>query len=695
MRKQSTGAGKGQLIGLVSFLLVIVLGGVGFGFFMLGEYERQDAAARQQLADLRADSLALVVASQDSLAGQEDAFLRLSGASQSLNRNWQGLRDKLAAQNVDAEQLALVSQNSGTIYTAATALDANRDTILFLHLVAARLNETIPLLQQEYNNVVESLLEEGNDAQQVALAQMQSWRAERIARNVDKMLAGTADADEAADVFNYDASLFGEVLNAQLDGSIALGIAPIEEEFARESLVEILSLFSFVDESVDEIFAATPALLESRAAGADVLNTSPAFQTQLDELNTTINSLGGMRAINQQMVTIAAAAAVGLMMLIALLYNRRSADRTATVERENERNQSAILRLLDELADLAEGDLTTTATVTEDFTGTIADSINYTIDQLRELVTRINNTATRVTSAAQTTRSTALTLAEASDHQAQEIAGASAAVNEMAVTIDQVSANAAESAGVAERSVSIAANGAEVVQSTISGMDNIREQIQESSKRIKRLGESSQEIGDIVSLINDIADQTNILALNAAIQASMAGEAGRGFAVVADEVQRLAERSANATKQIEGLVKTIQNDTNEAVVSMEQTTAEVVNGAALAERAGVSLEEIESVSSNLAELIQNISNAARQQAASAGHISTTMNVIQEITVQTSQGTSDAADSIGQLAEMAVELQDSVAGFKLPSDVAEDIPEDAIDELIDLAEDESPAPTTVG
>jgi twitching motility protein PilJ len=265
----------------------------------------------------------------------------------------------------------------------------------------------------------------------------------------------------------------------------------------------------------------------------------------------------------------------------------------------------------------------------------------------------------------------------------------------MAVTIDQVSANAAESAGVAERSVSIAANGAEVVQSTISGMDNIREQIQESSKRIKRLGESSQEIGDIVSLINDIADQTNILALNAAIQASMAGEAGRGFAVVADEVQRLAERSANATKQIEGLVKTIQNDTNEAVVSMEQTTAEVVNGAALAERAGVSLEEIESVSSNLAELIQNISNAARQQAASAGHISTTMNVIQEITVQTSQGTSDAADSIGELAEMAVELQDSVAGFKLPSEVAEDISEEAIDELIDLAGEETLAPTAVG
>ena len=270
--------------------------------------------------------------------------------------------------------------------------------------------------------------------------------------------------------------------------------------------------------------------------------------------------------------------------------------------------------------------------------------------------------------AAEETQSTALHLAEASEHQAQEIAGASAAVNEMAVTIDQVSANAAESASVAERSVSIANNGAKVVQNTINGMDTIREQIQDTSKRIKRLGESSQEIGDIVSLINDIADQTNILALNAAIQASMAGDAGRGFAVVADEVQRLAERSATATKQIEALVKTIQNDTNDAVISMEQTTAEVVRGARLAQDAGVALEEIETVSASLAELIQNISNAARQQASSAGHISNTMNVIQEITSQTSAGTNATAKAIGNLSKLALELRESVTGFKLPEEM---------------------------
>ncbi|MBD3668133.1 MAG: chemotaxis protein, partial [Kangiella sp.] len=296
----------------------------------------------------------------------------------------------------------------------------------------------------------------------------------------------------------------------------------------------------------------------------------------------------------------------------------------------------------------------------------IADSFNLTIDQLRGVVGAINEAVDQVSKSAEETQQTSTALAEASRQQAQEITGASAAINEMAVSIEQVSANASESSQVAEKSVEIAKKGGEVVRNTIRGMDTIREQIQETSKRIKRLGESSQEIGNIVSLINDIADQTNILALNAAIQASAAGEAGRGFAVVADEVQRLAERSSNATKQIEALVKTIQTDTNEAVISMEDTTSEVVRGARLAQDAGVALEEIETVSTNLADLIQSISNAARQQAASAGHVSNTMTVIQEITTQTSEGTQETARSIGKLTELSEDLRRSVSGFKLDS-----------------------------
>lgn len=375
------------------------------------------------------------------------------------------------------------------------------------------------------------------------------------------------------------------------------------------------------------------------------------------------------RALTGNYGLMLAVGGIVLVAIIAMLLVRDARNRLAEQAEQNERNQAAILQLLDELADLAEGDLTVHASVTENFTGAIADSINFAIDQMRGLVSNINRLSVRVARAAEETQSTAKNLATAAENQAREIGAASAAINDMAVSIDHVSSNAAESASVADRAVTIAGKGSEVVQAAISGMDNIRGQIQETSKRIKRLGESSQEIGDIVSLINDIADQTNILSLNAAIQASMAGDAGRGFAVVADEVQRLAERSSAATKQIAALVKTIQTDTNEAVISMEHTTAEVVSGAKRAQDAGVALEEIENVSTSLAELIQNISNAARQQAASAGHVSNTMNVIQEITSQTATSTETTAKSIGALAGMANEMRTSVEGFKLPGDAA--------------------------
>jgi twitching motility protein PilJ len=318
------------------------------------------------------------------------------------------------------------------------------------------------------------------------------------------------------------------------------------------------------------------------------------------------------------------------------------------------------------MGDLADGDLTVTASVTEDITGAIADSINYAIEALRELVTTINTTSEQVSSATQESRATAMHLAEASEHQAEQITQANGLIMTMTQAIDQMSNDATESAEVAKRSVEIASTGAETVRNTITGMDNIREQIQETSKRIKRLGESSQEIGDIVELIDDIADQTNILALNAAMQAAMAGEAGRGFAVVADEVQRLAERSINATKQIEALVKTIQADTNEAVTSMEASTSGVVKGATLAEDAGEALKEIESVSQYIADLTGKISSSAHDQSTQAVTIKDTMSVIQEITNQTSEGTHQTANSIGMLADLSDQLQKSVAGFRLPS-----------------------------
>jgi len=321
--------------------------------------------------------------------------------------------------------------------------------------------------------------------------------------------------------------------------------------------------------------------------------------------------------------------------------------------------------LLDEIGDLAAGDLTVKTTVSEDFTGAIADSINVTVESLRGLVKTINDTSTQLSSSVHETEQIASRLSDASKQQSHDISVAGSSISKMSVSMDEVSTEASESSKVAMRSVEIAKKGGEAVKRTMDGMDNIREHIQETSKRIKRLGESSQEIGDIVELINDIAEQTNILALNASIQAAMAGEAGRGFAVVADEVQHLAERSANATKQIEALVKTIQADTNEAVISMEKSTAGVVNGAQIAEDTGSALEEIESVSDQLAGLIQNISTSAREQANVATELATSMNSIQEMTTQASEGTEQTSRSIGNLSRLAQDLDTSVTGFKLP------------------------------
>ena len=616
-----------------------------------------------EASELRVVSQQIAKNALEAASGNADAFELLEAARGDFQSAWDGLKQEpVANEQVKQRLQALwdqVRQDTGTILNG-------QDTVLDLHEVADTLAQAIPQLQSEYQAVVDILVDTGAPPEQVAFAQRQIWLTERILRSISRVLEGDDNAVIAADNFGRDATEFGRVLNGMLAGDEAMGVQQIVNPQALNYLDRTSRLFDeFVNQSVDEILETAPELFQVASAADSIFRNSQDLLQESTNLNAQFEQTTTGLFPSLWLGAVSAAIAVLLFFLIMLQRNREAARRRNELESENQRNQAAILRLLDELGDLADGDLTVEATVTEDFTGAIADSINYSIDQLRSLVQTINNSAVQVASAAQETQSTAMHLAEASEHQAQEIAGASAAVNEMAVSIDQVSANAAESAAVAEKAVAIANKGAEVVQATIHGMDTIREQIQETSKRIKRLGESSQEIGDIVSLINDIADQTNILALNAAIQASMAGEAGRGFAVVADEVQRLAERSAAATKQIETLVKTIQTDTNEAVISMEATTAEVVKGARLAQDAGVALEEIENVSKNLADLIQNISNAARQQAASAGHISNTMNVIQEITSQTSAGTTATARSIGDLAEMAQEMRNSVAGFRLP------------------------------
>lgn len=614
----------------------------------------------RSLGDLRLLSQTISrQATEATASGTPEAIKKLTESQKSFAENLEIVKDIHASTDALREvdtQWKKVSENIDLIASQQKIINQLYDTNIAI-------SESIPGIQAEYNLMVDQMARQNVPANQVVIAKNQVFIAERILRSIGSVLTGSANSRESADDFSSDTETFASYLNAQLNGSADLGVERINDPEMRDSLISIQSEYD------DVLKSAAATVLKNSSQIVKVRQASSSIFEQSDALLSNLNKLSGGTglAIAIPALGLILALIAFLFCVFKLLVLRGESDkkRVSRLQDEYDRNQNAILRLLDEIADLADGDLRSYATVSEDFTGAIADSINFAIDQLRDLVSRITETSQEVAQYTASTQGITNQLAEASEHQAQEIAGASAAINEMAMSIDQVSSNAEESAVVAERSVKIAANGANVVNRSIEGMDIIREQIQETSKRIKRLGESSQEIGNIVALINDIADQTNILALNAAIQASMAGEAGRGFAVVADEVQRLAERSASATKQIETLVKTIQTDTNEAVISMEQTTSEVVRGANLSKDAGVALDEIQNVSGNLAKLIANISDAAKLQSASAGHIATTMNVVQEITSQTTTATFDTARSVSELANMAEALRESVTDFKLP------------------------------
>ncbi len=492
-------------------------------------------------------------------------------------------------------------------------------------------------------------------------------KAQAVEQDLSALADGTASVEAASRRLTDNLSFMGQVTAALTGERTSAGFQATPAGPAADAARVLATLFRSESEQVKSVIALGDRLEQMQAARNALAESGASLYASLGKAEAGRG--GGLAGwIASPWVPLGFVVVTLLAVGAALWLQRELAALRQTAEhqaRQNERNQQAILRLLDELSSLADGDLTVQATVTEDITGAIADSINYAIEALRELVVTINDSAIKLDAATRSTQAVSTHLAKASSAQSKQIGSASESITAMASSTEEVSGNAERAADVARHSVDIAHKGGDAVRRTIDGMNAIRETIQETSKRIKRLGESSQEIGNIVELINDIAEQTNILALNASIQASMAGEAGRGFAVVADEVQRLAERAANATKQIEVLVRTIQADTNEAVVSMERTTTDVVGGALLAENAGASLEEIEQVSNQIASLVQNISASARQQAGVSQSISRNMQVLREISSQTAESTSATSSSIGKLAELATQLRKSVTGFRLP------------------------------
>jgi twitching motility protein PilJ len=487
--------------------------------------------------------------------------------------------------------------------------------------------------------------------------------SQRIGKNANALLASDVDED-VVEIMGKDLASFRKILDGLLNGSEELQLKPVTEAEGREKLVEMNELFQDFSAHADGILNSIKDLVEAKNAQRSLFKDGDKMLDLSSKLTEGYEKNASSGLLEALLTVIFGGLALSFAVLFAKVLLDDAKRKAAISEQENKRNQEAILRLLNEMGDLAEGDLTVRAKVTEDITGAIADSINYAIDELRSLVVGVNKATEQVARASQEAQGTSEHLLQASDKQSREIQETSAAVLQMADSINEVSANAAESAKVAQQSLQAADKGATAVQNSIAGMNEIRGQIQETAKRIKRLGESSQEISEIVELISDITEQTNILALNAAIQAASAGDAGRGFTVVAEEVQRLAERSGEATKQIGAIVKTIQTDTHDAVAAMEQSTQGVVEGAKLSDAAGQALSEIERVTRSLADLIDTISRATQAQADAAGKVATNMQDIQDITNQTTDGTKQTAASVGQLTELAAELKGSVAGFKL-------------------------------
>ncbi|MDX1625174.1 MAG: methyl-accepting chemotaxis protein [Wenzhouxiangellaceae bacterium] len=659
---------------LLFLVLVGLVGAVSLNFFLLNQRNAQEAQYLALTTEIQVRAQQLAKAAGEAAVGNFDAFDELAETRDIIADAIDQLRNGNPETNLPPspqsvnDSLATLEQIWQDISAEAERILSRSDLVLDLADAAAAFSTNIPRLQALSDEAVRLMIETGTPTGQIYVASRQLVLADRMLRRVGEILGGGAGAMTAADAFSREAELFDQVLQGLLLGNDDLNLPAVRNPRVLEQLAEIQPVYEEVKIDVDTILTGSSDLFEVREAADEIFLDSQVLTDQARTLALEYATLGEGRLWPSLAAGIVlAAAALLVLFLVGLnLYiaQRRRALETAKV---NQRNQEAILRLLDEMSSLADGDLTVETTVTEDVTGAIADSVNFAVEALRDLVSGVNSTARQVAAQAQETEATTTQLAEASEHQAREIRTATDTINEMAKSFDDMARRSSESAEVAQNSVEIANRGADMVRQTIAGMDQIRDQIQDTSKRIKRLGESSQEIGDIVELINGISEQTNVLALNAAIQAASAGGAGRGFAVVADEVQRLAERATNATRRIETLVQTIQSDTTEAVTSMETTTSQVVSGARTAEDAGEALESIEKVSNDLAKLIQDISAQAQQQSQNAGKIANLMNSIRDISIQTTEGTSQTAHSVVSLADLVRELRDSVSDFKLPED----------------------------
>jgi twitching motility protein PilJ len=659
-----------QVLGVT---LVVALAVAAFLVFLDARQTSQSAATSATATEMQMLSQRLARGTTLAAQGQASAFATVKDSRDRFKVDLDALLAGGAIHGVPVggAQDPATAKVLQDIKTRWDRVDANAGRVLDNQQSLTTLAKGLETINQGNNAILDlsqqaaqQIGQGGGTLREIEYANQLAILSQRIAKNANALASSDEIDPEVAFLLGKDVGTFRELVNGLLKGSETLRITGVKNEEARATLTELQKQFTTYESGVGAILQNMLRLVAAKQAARGINNESEALLADTTELASAVDPGGRGRAWTGWAAVVAAALALVALVLLGKVLLDDARVRADQSERENKRNQEAILRLLNEMGNLADGDLTVRASVTEDVTGAIADSINFTIEELRTLVQGINSATDQVTRATQDAQAVSDRLFEASQRQSREIQQASGSVLQMAQSIDEVSQSAAQSARVAQQSLTAAEKGAQSVQNQIAGMHEIRSQIQDTSKRIKRLGESSLEIGEIVELISDITEQTNVLALNAAIQAASAGEAGRGFTVVAEEVQRLAERSAEATKQIDAIVKSIQADTQDAVSAMEKSTEGVVEGTKLSDAAGQALDEIRRVSRELAELIGGISAQTQKQSASVTDVTRGMQGILKITEETTEGTKETNVSIGMLTRLAAELRDSVAGFKV-------------------------------
>ncbi len=668
------------LTGLLVVALLVLAGMAAFALRQADRIAQQVASTGQAL--MQSQRLAKSVS--QALVGTPQAFPDVKDSADVLARTVRGLQrgdDGLrlapaaAAFQADVERIRPLMERA----------EKNAGLILGQQQVLTQVGTALRAINRQSSDLLEVAetvsalkLQQGAPATELSASGQLVMLTQRIGKSANEFLTLEGVSPEAVFLLGKDLNAFRQIAQGLLDGSPELRLAPARDPQVRERLQALLQLYEQSRTQAGAILGNLQGLVAAREAQAAIVADSEPLRKALEELQGKLSAQAGLGTGPAVSLVGSALAAILCAIGLAWVQLKDSRRRQAVAEQQrleaelheqeakrvNDANQAAILRLMNELQAVAEGDLTHEATVTEDITGAIADSVNYTVEELRQLVGNVQVTVTRVAQTTVQVETTSTELLAASTEQLREIRDTGQSVLDMADRINQVATQAQESAQVARQSLKAAASGRQAVQDAIGGMNAIRDQIQDTSKRIKRLGESSQEIGEITELISDITEQTNVLALNAAIQAASAGEAGRGFSVVAEEVQRLAERSADATRQIAALVKAIQTDTQDAVAAMERSTQGVVEGTRLSDNAGGELAHIDQVSRRLAELIEQISGTAAREASSANLVAGNIQHIFAVTEQTGQGTRSIAQQVRELSRVAEELRQSVARFKI-------------------------------